>query len=151
MSIKVPSSSEEGLTLIEILVTVAIMGISFVVIIGGIGTAIFSSSLHRSQATAGTILRSFAESVDKENYIDCATGTQYTTGSGFTPTPNTYSVTVTQVDYLVTTTVGANNVGPTPSPCPTVTPDSGLQKVYLRVDAPPSNGSETVQIYKRRP
>jgi len=55
--------AEDGTTLIEVIVTVAIMGIAFAALLGGMATSIAMSDVHRKQATAGTILRDYAEAV----------------------------------------------------------------------------------------
>jgi prepilin-type N-terminal cleavage/methylation domain-containing protein len=52
---------DAGLTLIEVLVTVAILGIAFVTVIGGMAVSIAGSDVHRKQATSQTILRNLAE------------------------------------------------------------------------------------------
>ena len=55
--------SDDGTTLIEVIVTVAIMGIAFAVILGGMATSVLMSDVHRKQATSQTILRDYAEAV----------------------------------------------------------------------------------------
>src|SRR5664279_767957 len=62
-----PDSDDEGETLIELIIAVAIMGIAVVAIVGGIATAIFMSDIHRKQATAGAYVRNYAEAV--ETYV----------------------------------------------------------------------------------
>lgn len=68
---------QEGLTLIELVVTLAIMGIAFVAIISGLFTAVVGSDVHRKQATAGTLLRSLAEAVKDAPYNGNDTGCAY--------------------------------------------------------------------------
>lgn len=64
--------SEAGASLIEVLVAVTIMGVIFVAVLGGLTTAILASDMHRKQATAETLLRSFAETVKGGTYdADC--------------------------------------------------------------------------------
>lgn len=70
-------SGEAGLTLVELLVTVAIMGIAFGVLVGGMGTAVLGSDLHRKQADVENILRSFAETVKSTTYRPCASTADY--------------------------------------------------------------------------
>lgn len=64
MPIRVSSSShDEGETLVELLMAVAIMGIAVIAIVGGIATTILMSDVHRKQATAGAYVRNYAEAV----------------------------------------------------------------------------------------
>jgi len=58
-----PGPDDDGETLIELIIAVAIMGITVIAIIGGVGTAILMSDIHRKQATAGAYVRSYAEAV----------------------------------------------------------------------------------------
>lgn len=52
---------DRGDTLIEILMTVAVISIAMVALIGGLLTTVSASTTHRNFATADTALRSFAE------------------------------------------------------------------------------------------
>ncbi|MGV9266166.1 type IV pilus modification PilV family protein [Kitasatospora sp. NPDC003701] len=110
---------EEGETLVEALVTVTLLGVAFVAILGGIGTAIISSATQRKVTGADSIVRSAAERVVSSPYVPCARGYE-------TPAPPAgYTVTV-EVEYW-------DGVGAFGRPCPTA--DTGVQKVTLTVHA----------------
>lgn len=66
-----PGPNDEGETLLELLIAVAIMGIAVVAIVGGVATSILMSDIHRKQATAGAYVRNYAEAVVA--YVDAET------------------------------------------------------------------------------
>ncbi|MCA1840847.1 MAG: prepilin-type N-terminal cleavage/methylation domain-containing protein [Actinomycetota bacterium] len=148
--------SDLGLTLIEVLITVAIMGIAFVSILGAMGTSILASDIHRKRANAETVLRNYSEAIKGTSYVPCpASGTAYNNASGFTPaSPNqNYSVSVTAVEYLATSTV-SGNVVPSPIPCATPTSDPGVQRLTLQVSGPSGathQVTQTVKVIRRAP
>jgi len=85
--------AEAGVTLVELLVAIVIMGIAFVAILSAIGTAIIVSDVHKRQATAETVLQSWAETLKSAPY-QADPGTAYNYGtpglglpavSGYTP------------------------------------------------------------------
>jgi prepilin-type N-terminal cleavage/methylation domain-containing protein len=53
-------ASNDGFSLVEILITVAIVGITFTAILGGLITTITASAYQRKAATADAIVRSAA-------------------------------------------------------------------------------------------
>jgi prepilin-type N-terminal cleavage/methylation domain-containing protein len=69
--------SDRGFTLIESLVTMVIVGIAFVVFVGGMGTAIIASDVHRKEAVSDAAVRNLAEAVKASDYVDCATPDAY--------------------------------------------------------------------------
>lgn len=108
---------EEGETLVEVLVAVVLMGVAFVTVLGGIGTAIISSVTQAKVTTADSVIRSAAEQVVDDPYVSCAR--DYRTPT----TPAGYTVSV-KVEYW-------DGVGAFGEPCPTA--DTGVQKVTLTV------------------
>ncbi len=74
-------SGDEGETLIELIIAVAIMGIAVVAIVGGIATTIVMADIHRKQASAGAYVHDYAEAVSghydgriSPNYLPAAVG-----------------------------------------------------------------------------
>ncbi|MCX5384165.1 type II secretion system protein [Streptomyces sp. NBC_00083] len=126
---------EEGETLIEVLVAVVLMGVAFVAVLGGIGTAIISSLTQAKVTGADSVVRSAAEKVVSDPYASCARGYE-------TPTPPAgYTVTVT-VEYW-------DGVGTFAPSCPTA--DTGVQKVTLTVHTtgPRPVKDTTLDVVKR--
>jgi type II secretory pathway pseudopilin PulG len=140
--------ADRGETLIELMVAMMIMGTAILALLGGLATAIRVADIHRKQATAGALVRDFAEAVQTEvaaspsAYRACADLAQY--GSTFDPPEDGYDPTVVTVQYWNGTAF--TNL------CTTAT-DSGVQRLTLRV----TNSSisptvaETLDIIIRKP
>jgi type II secretory pathway pseudopilin PulG len=141
-----PETGDRGETLIEILVAVMIMGIAVVVLIGGVGTAVRMSGIHRQQAKADAYVRAFAEALETavanspSTYADCATTTTY--GSVYTPPDATYTASVTAVAYWSAGAFGSTCV---------VGADTGVQRVTLRVRSSDGMGDESIDLIIRKP
>lgn len=82
-------SGETGDTLVEILIALVIISITVVALLGGLVTALTSSSEHRSLANLDTLLKDFAESAKYEIQQQPVTGSSEPL---FTPCATTYSV-----------------------------------------------------------
>jgi prepilin-type N-terminal cleavage/methylation domain-containing protein len=73
------AQGERGFTLVEMLVTVVIIGIAFATLVGGIGAAVLTSDHHRQQGTVNARLRNFVETLKAATpYVNCATPAKYT-------------------------------------------------------------------------
>jgi len=137
--------SESGFSLPEILITIAIVGIAFVAILGGMITSITVSDFHRKEATADTLARDAAEWVKDtgQTYIPCA---QTTGPSSYTLPPGAsgYSVSVPNIAYWNGT---SSNPLSFVSSCPS--PDQGLQRITIVATSSDGRASQTVTIVKR--
>lgn len=147
-------TNENGLTLIELLVTVVIMGLTFVIILGGMSTAILGSDVHHRQVTADAVLRSAADMVrsDETDYEDCATTYDFldVDPAGYTRAP------VTVVGYWDSSSNKFES--PVAYNCTLIEPapsgsknDNGLQLLELSVTASARSVTEKMQIVKRAP
>ncbi len=76
--------ADRGETLIELVISIAILGICVVAIGAGIIGTVMISTVHRDQADASTILHNYAEALQATTYSACA-GSTYSlpTVSGF--------------------------------------------------------------------
>jgi type II secretory pathway pseudopilin PulG len=111
-----------GETLIELLVTVVILGIATAGLTGALLTTGKASTLHRQQALTQNALRSWAEQVGAAPYADCATAAGI--GAPSPALPVGLTAAVTSVRYWNGTSFVAS-----------CGPDTGVQKVTLRITA----------------
>jgi prepilin-type N-terminal cleavage/methylation domain-containing protein len=142
-------ASDAGFSLVEIIITIAIVGVTFSAILGGLFASITVSALQRTEATADTVARSAAEVVkDSEHnpYFDCAGSGRYSlTGLSV---PSGFSVQITDVAYWDGSPVTAGYaVGFQPN-CPGS--DHGIQRITISATSSDGQATETVQVIKRR-
>jgi type II secretory pathway pseudopilin PulG len=139
---------EVGETLLELLVTVSIMGTVFVGVLAGIGTVFVATDSHRQDATAEAVLRSYAERLEDPTdvpYVDCATAGTYVSPTGFTlPAAPGWTASVTSA------LIWQGDTPPTFTS--TCAADKGLQQLTLRVTSPAGDhqATETIVIVKRK-
>jgi prepilin-type N-terminal cleavage/methylation domain-containing protein len=147
-------ASDAGFSLVEILITIAIVGITFSAILGGLMASITVSALQRKEATADTIVRSAAELVkdsEQNPYRNCAgTGAYSLTGLSV---PSGFSVQITSVAYWNGDGIGGPSgvltpyaVGFQPN-CPSQ--DHGIQQITISATSSDGQATESVQVIKR--
>lgn len=132
--------TEDGTTLIEVLMTVLIMSVAFVALAGGLWTAVVASDANVKLATAEATARAFGEFLKRAAYVDCATTSSYST-AGFV-VPSGYTATISAVSYWEPL---AENFQST---CPT--PDGGMHMLTFSVAATDGKATETIQMVKRK-
>ena len=132
-------AGEGGFSLIELLVTLVIMGVAFTALIGGTLTGVLSSDLHRRAANAEIVLRRFAEEVKAGPFDDnCA----------YVPADAPWAD-----GFVLSMTADLPDTQADPSP--PADPDGcrrlaeGLQRVTLRAASANGRSVETVQLVKR--
>ena len=141
------ASADRGETLVELLVTIVIMGIAVAAIVGGLMTSIQMSDIHRKQATAGALARDYAEGLDRyvagsaAAYVACAVPSTYplTLPAGVAA-PGGFTPSITSVRYWTGTAW-----------TPTCTSDLGLQQVTVQVATGDSRATETSVVVLRKP
>jgi type II secretory pathway pseudopilin PulG len=137
-------ANDQGETLIELIIAIAIMGIAVVAIVGGIGTSILMSDVHRKQATAGAYVRDYAEKV--ESYI---AGTGYTScAPASTYAPSTVGFTLPSGGYGAAASAALSWTGSAWVAC---SADNGYQKVTLTISTSDGRASESLNVILRRP
>jgi type II secretory pathway pseudopilin PulG len=140
------TATDRGETLVELVVALGIMSVAVVAIVGGVGTSILMSDVHRKQATAGAYLRDYAEAIEKDV---AASPSAYTAtpsctpsyASGF-PVPSGYTAQITAASFW--------NGSTFLTPC-NAAADIGVQRISLRVASSDGRATETLDIIVRRP
>lgn len=158
-----PVTSEAGETLLELLISIAIVGIAVTALLGGLRMAVQGSTLDERQVHAQALLRSWGEHVvsatTDDTYVACATPGTYsaapwaytspTPPAGLQPLPDDFTAEVTSVEYL--TSPGPAGTAGFGSSCPT---DYGVQRVELTMrvaDAQQPGFDATYEVVVRRP
>jgi type II secretory pathway pseudopilin PulG len=140
-------TGDRGETLIELVVAVAIMGVAVVALVGGLGTAILMSDVHRKQAVAGANVRAFAEAVaasvaaSPSGYVVNCADPRGPYAASFTPDAG-YAAEVLVVRYLTTGNAFVDTC---------VGDDIGVQRVTLRVRSNDGRAVETLDVIVRKP
>lgn len=139
-------SGERGETLIELLVTVLILGTAVVALVGGLGLAVRVSDMHRKQATAGAAVRAFAEALQTKvaanptGYEECALNTSASYTSAYAGPPTGYTASIDVVMYWNGSAFVA-----------TCSPDLGVQRISITVASNDGRASESLDVVLRKP
>lgn len=133
------ASGEAGETLLELLVSITILGVAVIAIASGLAGTVMVSSLHRQQSDAQRALRNYAESLESGSYNPCTStsAASYSLGS----TAGFVAPTVT-VTYWNNSTPGFQ-----PS-CPSGG-DTGLQKVKISLQSADGRVADSVAVVLR--
>jgi len=143
-----PGSNDDGETLIELLIAVAIMGITVIAIVGGFATSILMSDVHRKQTTAGAYVRDYAEAV--EHYVAVPGNFNATTS------PIALQTAVAADGFAAPTgfTAGVTSVqcwDDTASVFGTCATGNTVQRVTLSMASADSRASESLVVVVRKP
>lgn len=145
--------SEGGETLVELLMTIAIIMVAATAVLGALATSISASGQHRRIAALDTVLKSYAENAKYQIQLNsspafaCPPPSAYSTlpwtpPVGYTPADG-YGVSITAVQYWdgAATPPGFDAAGP----C-----TNGLQLLTISATGPAS-GVDTMQVVVRSP
>jgi prepilin-type N-terminal cleavage/methylation domain-containing protein len=140
--------SEAGVTLIEVMVTIAIMGIGFTALLACLAGTFTAGDQNRKVAVAQTVARKYADALSNATYVSCAVTTSY--ASALVSPPSGFTVAVTNVEYWNGDSTAT--FGTSPSTC-TTNGDQGVQRLNLRVTQTDSLRGviEDVLVLKRKP
>jgi type II secretory pathway pseudopilin PulG len=120
--------SEAGETLVEIVLTIVLIGVTVGALVAGLATAAGASKQHRDLTTADTVMRSYAEAT-KEAVRGCQPNGSYV------------------VDYVPPSGFSVSGAGST---CPPVT-GSGTTSTLTLIVADGDGSSTSMQIVVRTP
>jgi Tfp pilus assembly protein PilW len=135
-------ADDRGESLVELLVAMLVMGTAVVAVVGGLGTAIMMSDIHRKQAAIGAKLNEYAATIQtavatSPGYADCADASDYPSydaGPDYTAEP-------IQVHYWDGATTFVATCGS----------DTGVQLVTLRIHSDDGRVTRSMDIVIRKP
>lgn len=136
-------ADDRGETLIELLVAMLVMGTAVVAVVGGLGTAIMMSAIHRQQAVIAAKLSEYAAAVSNgvattPGYVDCAAQATdfaaYDPGSGYVLDPVRVSYWDGSADFM-----------------PSCGTDTGVQRVTLGIRTDDGRVDRSMDVILRRP
>jgi Tfp pilus assembly protein PilV len=139
------AEKDQGESLIELVLSVAIMGIAVVAIASSMTLTENVSDIHRKQATASADVRDFAEAVNKlalTTYTPCATNATY---AGAYTAPGTYTASITSV-LVWNPTASPPAWAPSGVGCT----DRGVQQVTLQVQSNDTRAIERLVVLVRK-
>jgi type II secretory pathway pseudopilin PulG len=147
MSVRRRVAGEEGETLLEVIMAIAILGTAVVAIMAGVALSIRVSDIHRKQVSASAYVRSAAETIenairsDGSGYVACPTAPAY--AASLSAAPSGFASPQVSVVYWnpATSTFGA---------CPSGG-DSGVQRVTISIASSDGRASEHLDVVIRKP
>jgi type II secretory pathway pseudopilin PulG len=136
-------AGEEGETLLELLISITILGIAVVAIASGITVSIVVSDIHRKEANAGAYVKSYGEAIQNTvattGYVECATTSTYASPAGFSlPSNINYAASISAVQYA--TTAGGWSGSCT---------NAGAERLTLKVASTDGRATESLIIVVR--
>ena len=136
---------EQGFSLVEVLITVVIVGIAFAAILGGMVTSIVVSDVHRKQASSDALARSAAEALKDQAvaYVPCAGPSAY--ASALPTAPSGYTVSIQSIRYWQWNLDPANQG----TFEPTCSPDRGAELISIVARSTDGRATETLEFIKR--
>lgn len=139
--------SDDGASLVETLVALAILGIAGVAILAGLQLSVTASDIHRKQTSDGAYVRGYAEQIEKYlnttgNYVRCAGANAYSPAVVGYPVPAGHSA--QQAEAVPLAGDGSVAGGACPGR------DQGVQRLRLTVSSADGRAAETLTIVVRR-
>jgi Tfp pilus assembly protein PilV len=133
---------DQGETLLELLVSIVILGVCVVAIGSSITLSILMSDVHRKQSVASEFLHNYAETIQASTYQPCTGAVNYATSLAVPPNGGPWTLTQKKVQFWNGTSFT--------STCPG-TGDKGLEQVTLRLQSSDQTVDETLDVIVRNP
>jgi Tfp pilus assembly protein PilV len=135
---------DRGESLIELLVALVIMSTAVIAVVGGLGTAILMSDIHRRQAAIAAHLNDYAAAIQASvagspGYVECANEKSY---PSYSAGPEYTAVIVPPVQF---------GYGTVFNPSCTHGGDPGVQRLTLRVSSVDGRVVRSMDIIVRKP
>ena len=144
----VAGDGERGETLIELMATVLLMGVSIVALVAALLGVMRTSVENRRATRAGNEAVNVVETLRSVDYVPCATASTY--ASSVPAAPRGYTTSITRVRRLQSDTASTPVWVPAAGGC-NVANDTGAQEITIRVQATDgSNVSRSLTLVKRR-
>lgn len=128
-----PPRGERGVTLLETLIAVLLMGISLLALASLVMTTIAASATHRATVRAGTEATEVAERIDEMDYVPCpAAGTVSSIyGAAFDLTPGrVFDERLVEIQFLKDRSLSVSEAASWQATCPTA--DQGAQRLTIK-------------------
>jgi prepilin-type N-terminal cleavage/methylation domain-containing protein len=146
---------DAGLTLIELIVSVVLLGMAGTAVLGALGATIRGSHALDQQVRAGTVLLAASEQLQRAAYVPCPhpedPADAYRVAVEAAPAEVGWpadAISITGVRYW---DVGAQAWSNTPPPCAdtsTISPSAHLQEVALVLGLPGGTSTRTLVVVK---
>jgi Tfp pilus assembly protein PilV len=142
---RLAAADDRGESLIEVLVSIVILGVCVVAIGSGVALSVKMSAIHRNQAVAAAFLHNYAETV-QSGYAGCTSSTtpNYASGLATPTTGGTWTVSQTSIKYWDSSALVFS------ASCPAAG-DPGLQQVTLNLANANGLVSESLVVTVRKP
>ena len=132
--------SQDGFTLVEILVTVVIMSLAFVTLLEGEAVFFHSTTVRRTTASLDTDIRDYATALDADAYVDCASTYPASAAAGTTSalTIDYWNGDSAPASFASHATCLANG-------------EQGVQRLHITLTDTATNQTDQLTIVKRKP
>jgi prepilin-type N-terminal cleavage/methylation domain-containing protein len=117
---------EQGVTLIELTVTIAIIGVAFVSLLAALTGVFMDGDTQRKSVQVETLMRRYAEQLQAATYVSCATTSTAGYTSTLAPVPANYTASIVSVEYW-----NADSSATFNTTC--AGGDKGAQRITIRV------------------
>lgn len=144
---------ESGDTLLEVIISLALMGIAVVTIISSIASAVSLSVVHRGQTDVSAALVSAAEYLKSESYAPCC-GTAGCGGVQNVTPPDPQQTFGDDLQHLalaqqdVTAPVVYRVTDASGSPCSGLSSDPGLEMIWIQATGGGGRVTQTMYVIK---